>query len=671
MRTSDDRTRAWLERTNPLLGLSVSQAQGIFDAARGTGSALLHRIYAEIESADPILMTCVERRASALACMGWRANVLAESDAGLADEQRKEIAELANGIDNLDEAIEHLDGAFFRGYAHVQPIWEDGVKHVNLLNSWNFLRDLGGRWYWNPDCKLDATGLESVDGARLVTVTRPRAIDYPAMIIYIRKALGERDWGRFVERYGIPPVDAVMGPDATNESRAKYVETALAARDGDPAVWPNGTVVTRAEGSRGQDPFTAFIEHQQRLVVLMATGGTLTSLAEADTGSLAGGAQMEVWTQIVRRDAQLIGAALNRALFRPYLESKFPGRPICANFELGLEEETSAEETADLAVKIKSAGYTVDQAQLEEKTGLKLEKEQPPVGGDPFGGMVLNKAKIENDPPPRKDSGPENTVLAAFAKDTGAAAAAVRKLLENPTPEAAAALLKDLPNLIPEDPALAAVIAEEMAKEFKVAADARIMNKLDANGMEHAESGEDGGQFVSKSGSSSEESSDKNGTPDEHGYTQENRSKIGQTGDWATLGLPPMRDIPADEAIEVNDKDETKKRILQGETVVNPFGETLPIDQRCLKHFGKKRRSQEQLDDKLEHLDAARATIERPHEIWIDEVTDRRKYVKVMLDPSGRRIVNAVDEIDHVFSWHTNDHSLDHYRNGKLIWIRQ
>ena len=71
-----------------------------------------------------------------------------------------------------------------------------------------------------------------------------------------------------------------------------------------------------------------------------------------------------------------------------------------------------------------------------------------------------------------------------------------------------AALLKDLPSLLPEDPALAAVIAEEMAKAYGEAftkAQPVATNKQDAQGNEH----DDGnGQFTEKTGGSS-------GTPSE------------------------------------------------------------------------------------------------------------------------------------------------------------
>ena len=59
-------------------------------------------------------------------------------------------------------------------------------------------------------------------------------------------------------------------------------------------------------------------------------------------------------------------------------------------------------------------------------------------------------------------------VLEAFCKDGSKAAQEVLKLLEDPTAEKAAELIEKLPSLLPEDPALAAVIAEAMAEEFRV-----------------------------------------------------------------------------------------------------------------------------------------------------------------------------------------------------------
>ena len=465
---------AWLERVNPLQGLTITQAKNIFDVARAHGSPLLQKIYEEIELTDPVLMTCVERRQSALAGLGWRAvaNASAADDAK-AEEQRKALEAFANGIENLDEAIEHLDLAFFRGYSVCQPIWENEakVRHINLLNSWNFLRGDDGRLMWNPDCTLDPKGCEEITpAARVVQLKRRRAIDWPALSIYIRKYVGERDWGRFLERYGIPPVDVIMAPNATDEQRQEYLDCAEAAKNGSSVAYPSGTSISRAETSRGQDPFTAFIEHQEKLIVLMATGGTLTSLAQADTGSLAGGAQMDVWEQIVQRDGVVISAALNRDLFIPFLREAFPGEPVMAHFEIGKEDEPSATEAADLAGKLKVAGWRVDQSQLEEQTGLKLERDEGLGIGDqglgtrPFGAAK----KVSTVPSASSPTGADENadLLKAFASDMSEAGKAVAELLNNPTPEAASALIERLPDLLKGDMETAAVLEKAMAEAF-------------------------------------------------------------------------------------------------------------------------------------------------------------------------------------------------------------
>ena len=658
IRTRRTAADAWLERVNPLQGLTIRQAQGIFDAARGRGSALLQRIYAEIEAADPVLLTCVERRAAALAGMGWRVRAhTGAADAVLADEQRDALTRAADAIENLDEAVEHLSLAWFRGYSHVLPVWgEDGaVREIALLDSWHFLRAPDGRWLWNPECRMDEAGLRPVGGEeRLVSIARRRAIDYPALAIYIRHALAERDWGRFLERYGIPPVDAVMSPDATMANRADYLEAAERARDGLPVVWPGGSQISRAEGSRGQDPFSAFVRHQEELIVLMATGGTLTSLAEAGSGTLAGGAQMDVWEQIVRRDAQLIGAALQRGLFARALEARFPGRPVCASFELGTEAEPSPSEVFELAAKARAAGYVVAQPELEEATGYRLAPEAGSGGGfGGFGGFAAgmpagtplqsvakplqNAASAPDDETPAPEDGtPQNASYAvlgdlaeSLATDMSPAAERVAALLEMPEAEraaAAAALLEDLPGLLPDG-------------RFAPDGTGDRTGGMDADGRA--------------------------------GYTDDNRKAVGKTGDWKSLGLPAGRDVPPDPPTPKVQIATAKERLAKGETVTNPLGDTLALDARTLKHINKKGRTEFEVKNRLQELDAAKITLERPHEIWTSDGGETRKYVRFEEVAGGGKVINAVEESQyHVMSWHSNTIRLDYYREGTLLYVR-
>ena len=195
VRTRHDReANAFIESYNPLRGLTIRRAQMIFDAARRGNDVRLQWIYENIEQSDPTLMICAERRASALVDLDWTIRPKAAArakgfDQTLADEQAT-FLEQAYGQaeeENLFPAIERLASAFFRGYAHVRPLWSDdglGLAGFELLNAWNLCRDLvTGLWHWNPSAAetLDFGSLDPVPEGEIVTLVRTRHIDYPAM----------------------------------------------------------------------------------------------------------------------------------------------------------------------------------------------------------------------------------------------------------------------------------------------------------------------------------------------------------------------------------------------------------------------------------------------------------------------------------------------------------
>ena len=374
-----DAAHCWLERTNPLVGVSIRTAQNIWDAARGGDTQRLHWLFNEIESANPILFTCIDRRQSAIAGFQLKVSALPSMEGDLADEQKDAAERFLAGIENFTETLEHLDTAFFRGFALAQPIWEADatVREIRLHNSWEFLVH-DGVLYHNPECDGFSRSAVSCADAGLIGVQRSRAIDYPALSIHIRHAVSERDWGRFLERYALPKPAVTMAPNATVAQRNDYLAAARAVENGQVSVWPNGSNITDfAGGSRGTDPFNTFIDHQEKLIVLLATGGTLTSLAQADTGSLAGGAQMKVWQEIVRRDAGVLSQAVLRSLIRPYLAAEFGGRPCAVDFALDFPAERSAQDAANVAATLKQAGWRVDQGELEKAVGFTLERAEP------------------------------------------------------------------------------------------------------------------------------------------------------------------------------------------------------------------------------------------------------------------------------------------------------
>ena len=516
-RTRADRAAtAWLEGYNPLRGLTLRRAQMIFDAARRGNDVRLQWIYENIEQSDPTLMICAERRASALVDLDWtiRPKVAARAkgfDQALADEQAAFLEQAYGQAEerNLFPAIERLASAFFRGHAHVRPLWSDdglGLAGFELLNAWNLCRDLvTGLWHWNPSAAetLDFGSLDPVPEGEIVTLVRTRHIDYPAMPIFLRNALGEKAWGRFLERYGIPPVIITMPPDMDPARVSDYCAAATQVADGGSGALPAGSLVSYAHEARGTDPFTAFLDHQQRLIVLMATGGMLTSLTGATgIGQGATDAHEETWRTIVRRDAAAVATALNRTVTDTLLDRAFPGRPHLAAFDFETEPAPGPAEVFDLAAKAVQAGYRVTQAELQERTGYALEPAAAGSGGLEdwrLGGLA---SPLRGDGPTapqsprcvgqsltlnRQTSKPQSLqtstlqgLAEALQSDCAPLAEALQSLLAAPSPEAARALAARLPELLPEDPALASEIQtllDETFTEGSANGESRIANR--------------------------------------------------------------------------------------------------------------------------------------------------------------------------------------------------
>ena len=483
--TSDEAkaAAAWIETVNPLRGMTSQRMQNLYDASRAGDTVHLQWLYQEIEKVDPTLLICQQRRTGALASLDWHISTRNKKrtrsfDEKLAQEQA-DCLELAFGDAdqaNFNDAVEHLARGFFRGFAHVLPRWSaDGLslKGFDCLDQWNFVRDVTtGTWYWNPEAHA-YTGYADcrpIPPGELVVFVAPYHIDYPAMTIYLRSAVGEKGWAKFVERFGIPPVILTMPQDIPSDQVDSWRNSAEKVAEGGSGAVPFGTNVNFCDGARGINPFKDFIHNQRELVVLMSTGGLLTSLTEAGSGTLAGGAHSDTWAEVRRMDSAKIGSVLNRTLADTILDRAFPGRPHLAYFAFDTEAVPSPGEVFDDATKAKNAGYLIDQADLEERTGYKLVKDESPAPQPGFAAPITNKA-----PARTTDHEPRTT-------------------------KSAEDLLAD---------ALAEAMSEELQKNKSPDASAQpdaVANTTDANGMSHAESD---GRFVEKSDGGADESDDK------------------------------------------------------------------------------------------------------------------------------------------------------------------
>ena len=138
--------------------------------------------------------------------------------------------------------------------------------------------------------------------------------------------------------------------------------------------------------------------------------------------------------------------------------SKDPQNPVQGDLN-GLAAALANESAFKTALgAFKTASSKPDgQGEVSSQPPSQIAKNRPSRRGDESGSLR----------PTSRPSG-ERGVIEAFIEQNTPAADAVKKVLADPTPSAFATLLGNLPELLPEDPALASVIADAMAKEFNL-----------------------------------------------------------------------------------------------------------------------------------------------------------------------------------------------------------
>ena len=354
-------TNTWREQYNPLRGLTLVRAVSLMEAAQRGDYADLQWTYEFIENTDPIPFTLVDRRASELLGFEWQVKVVDQSplrrivglkpkepaapvefDQSLAQEQAVALREAYDRVDNVYEAIEHMASATFRSYAHCQFHRNAGgdVVHFEPLNQWNFVRDgMFGDWKWNADARMvsfaSLSADDLIDGSDFLIRTCRKHVDRIALIKFIRKNMGEKDWSGFVEIYGIPGVFIILPPnvsDAATEN--KYKEAAQRAAQSTSGSLPHGSDVKTLDSPRGINPFMEFIRFMDEQVVLAGTGGLLTVLSAPGSGTLAGSAHLEAFKAIARGEAMKISELFQRQFDKPLMAREFAGKPVLAYWEL-------------------------------------------------------------------------------------------------------------------------------------------------------------------------------------------------------------------------------------------------------------------------------------------------------------------------------------------------
>lgn len=408
----------------------MERVVALLEAGERGEMAELQLAYRMAEKRNAVLRSLIGRRSAPLLKFSWDVKVAAILPPGateaMANAQKATLRAWYDRVDNLNEAIEFLALAEFRGYSHLQIQTEAGTAAgieavakdricLKPIHQWHWVRNgSGGRWAWNE--AATGIGWNAISEAHRVKDPAAwgliiREVDMPidelALIGFVRKSMAQKDWDAWVEIYGIPGGVVTMPPNVPDGMEREYENAALSVSEGGSGALPSGSRYTPNTAARDTNPFRDHIHYQDSELVLAGTGGKLTMLAESGSGTLAGGAHQKAFDEIAAGEAGEISEVMQRHFDRHILDLVHPGEPCCAYWELRSKQSGEDQDAfVGRVCRLAGVGYRTNIRQVSEKTGLTLQAVpvpppvvQPSPGGFPAPSSLANrrpKAPVKN-----------------------------------------------------------------------------------------------------------------------------------------------------------------------------------------------------------------------------------------------------------------------------------
>lgn len=484
--------RLWREGTNPLYGLSprrvTEMMSGITEGRMASMMWTLAAPNSGIEAVDATLHALIERRLSALDDIEWKVLSISPETRGfdqvLAQEQEAALREAYESLDDVYAVVSALGMATFRGVGllYIERAADRSIRGLHQVDPWNLARrGMRGSWVLNQDAQ-DVSGLQISDewllpDEDILVRTCDRSIAPIALYCYIRHALTDRDWDKFLELFGIANGVVTAPPNASQEDIDALAGTAEELSQGAAAAIPNGATWTPNDKGASIPPFEARCEYLQKLLVLAGTGGMLTMLNDATgMGSGQSDAHSATFAALARREARQISGLMQRRIDADILGRLFPGRPRLAYWDLAPADGVEVGTIVDHATKLASAGVRIKTSALSELTGYDLEEAPATSAQAGLLSPVLNRRPGTLDAEYLKPI-PEDLQAAGDAWDKQLADE-LAKLPEDPEQFRAAleALAKRLPEMLGDDQE-AKLLAEEMMRACAAGAAAQFQKK--------------------------------------------------------------------------------------------------------------------------------------------------------------------------------------------------
>lgn len=418
----------WREQFNPLRALTLARAVSLAEAYYRGEMADYQWTCFFVEQTDPDLFALLEMRLGRILEMEYDFVPEKGADERAAEAQRKLLTEKFSAIDNFNEAIEHLALAPFRHYAHLEKWYEGGaLVHLEPVDQWNVVRaGLRGPWRYNPEARSTTYAAlgpaADLPPEQFIFREVRRGINRIALFKFVRSSLSDKDWDAFVEIFGFLGGVVIGPPDLQRDQASEFSTAAERVAEGGSGFLPYGSDYKVNPTAKGAHPFKERLDHLSEKLVLVGTGGKLTMLTEAGSGTLAGGAHAEIFDQIAAAEARRIGEIINTQLLPELLGDQAP----LVYFRLAANAETDAGAAVDQVQKLSVAGYRVDPAEVAERTGWTVELKPLPESAPQLFGQTPGGQRAATVPAPAV----RNRTEQRTEKGGGFRAAALKKLSE-------------------------------------------------------------------------------------------------------------------------------------------------------------------------------------------------------------------------------------------------
>ena len=465
----------------------------------------LERVLDEFELREDKMKIGAFKMAAAVSSKPWEVRIRkGEEENPRAKVHQKALTRFWNRVEATDAfcrnrkggirlLVKQMMSAQSRVYSVHDICWKvngDGTLSATFTHvpAWCFENRTGRLRYIRNDGQTQ--GEEMRDGEWLVTVGE--GVGIPSAILAMAKRLSWNDWLLFSEKCGMP---VIIGKTAAQRGTPAWDQLARAIRAVAPKtglVADTGSDLSAVSmgSASGTGTYRELVETVDRAISSLYRGGDLATVSSGPDA--AGVNAQDGESELMDGD----GCAMVSETLRDQVE-KFVIRFECGDFEplaeivINPPAETDDVERemkidshlAGLGVKLSKsdalARYGRTEATDESDA---LEAPQPAAPGG-FGGLpnerppaaslqtALPSFKTASKKPDAQGEGQEpGALLEPFLKalqcDCKMIADEVEELLKDLTPEKARALLDKLPDLVPEDPALAPLLAEEMAKAY-------------------------------------------------------------------------------------------------------------------------------------------------------------------------------------------------------------